>query len=77
MNEDLRRKFERQRSAAIGSSSEGERDPGQRNQAMDILRRSFERHAGEVREQQEQVEEARRERAMRYWNEAKTEQEEA
>jgi hypothetical protein len=64
MNEALRKRFERQRSAAIGSS-EVVRGAGQGNQAKDILRASFERHANEHREQQEQVtlREARNQRA--------------
>jgi hypothetical protein len=75
MDDVLRRRFEQQRNAAIGSSV-GDGESGQGNQAKDILRRSFERTADEVREQQTQGEETRRERAMRYWKEANNESEE-
>ena len=75
MDEALRRRFERQREAAIGSS--GAEDSGQSNQAMEVLRRSFERHAGDRREQQEQVQQTRQQRAMKFWQEASNETEES
>ncbi len=57
MSREIRKKFEQR-------GDEAER-------AMDVLRRSFENHAGERREQRERLEQRRAERARQIWEEAK------